>query len=88
MITPNSRMMRQTILHGFQRHFARKLDESELEERVRIEDGRVLAHSYQLGELFAMWMVPAGLVQFYDAEGNMLQTLDLTNAAPERRSAA
>jgi hypothetical protein len=81
-------MMRQTILHGFQRHFARTLDESELEERVRIEDGRVLAYSYQLEELFAMWMVPIGLVQFYDAEGNMLQTLDLTSAAAERRSAA
>lgn len=85
-ITPNE--MRQVVLSGFQRHRRRRLESAELDERVRVEDGRVVAYCYRAGNLFAMWLVQVGLVQFYDGAGNMLQTVDLISpAATDRRAA-
>ena len=36
-----------------------------------------MARSYRLRGYMAMWLVEVGIVQFYDAQGNMLETLNL-----------
>ncbi len=80
--------MRQVVLNCFQQHQTQELAGSDLDERARIEDGRVVAYSYRTDSLFAMWMIEIGLVQFYDQEGNMLRTIDLTaHVASDRRAA-
>ncbi len=80
--------MRQAVLRVFQHRLERVIPTTEFKERVRIEEGRLVAYSYRADDLFAMWMVPIGLVQFYDERGNMFQTFDLTAPAhPERRAA-
>jgi hypothetical protein len=33
--------------------------------------------SYQVQGYMAMWLLEVGIVQFYDAEGNMLATVNL-----------
>ncbi len=80
--------MRQLVLDGFQRHQQRKLVQGDLEQRVRVEAGKVVAYCYRAENLFAMWMVQIGLVQFYDGQGNLLQLLDLTAPETEVRRAA
>ncbi len=60
----------------------------ELEERVRVEQGRRVAHCYRAQGLFAMWMVEIGIVQLYDQSGNMLDTLSLLAARGQDRKAA
>mgnify|MGYP006299370001 CR=1 FL=1 len=85
-VSPNE--MRQVVRNGFQRHCTRVIFEEDVEECVRVEDGRVLAYCYYMDHLFAMWMVDIGLVQFYDDGGAMLQTLDLSVPAHQTRRAA
>jgi hypothetical protein len=50
---------------------------AELEEKLLIEEGRYFARSYLAGDLFAMWLIEVGVLQFYDADGNMLRTVNL-----------
>lgn len=89
MYTPLSPTeMRRMVLDGFQQHFSRKISGGDVEERVRIEEGKAVAYCYRTENLFAMWMVPIGLVQFYDDQGNMLHTLDLMAPVNHERRAA
>lgn len=50
---------------------------TDLEETLLIEEGRYIGRTYQVENLFAMWMIEVGILQFYDAEGNMLRTVNL-----------
>jgi len=38
--------------------------------------------------MFAMWMLEIGVLQFYDADGEMLQTMNLFNEQQPHRAAA
>ncbi len=48
-----------------------------LEETLLIDDGKYRARSYRIEGYMAMWLLSAGIVQFYDAEGKMLATVNL-----------
>ena len=61
---------------------------AELDETLLVDRGRCAARSYALGGLMAMWLVDINLLQFYDAEGNMLRTLSLSDRPQPRRRAA
>jgi hypothetical protein len=60
----------------------------ELAETLLIEDRRYLARSYRAGELWAMWLIDLGVVQFYNADGRMLRTLNLFHGLEPQRAAA
>jgi hypothetical protein len=80
--------VRELVWQVFVRLGAEPANLSELEETLMVEQGRCAARSYALGGLMAMWLVDVGLVQFYDADGNMLCTLSLRDQAEPRRRAA
>lgn len=63
------------------------LDVLELDERISIHDGKVVARSYRHDQLFAMWLVDVGLVQFYDGDGALLQSVNVLYSPPTRRAA-
>jgi hypothetical protein len=65
------------VIGMFERFRASPQNLFDLKETVRIEGGKPIARSYCVEGLMAMWMIGLGLVQFYDAEGNMLATLNL-----------
>ena len=48
-----------------------------MKENILIDAGRYVARSYRLEDYMAMWLIDVGIVQFYDAEGNMLCTINL-----------
>src|ERR1051325_3997843 len=50
---------------------------SDLHVTIRIDKGKCVARSYRVDGLMAMWMVEYGILQFYDAAGNMLRTINL-----------
>jgi hypothetical protein len=50
---------------------------ADLEETILIDDGKHAARSYRVQDYMAMWLLDVGIVQFYDAEGNMLATVNL-----------
>ncbi len=49
----------------------------DLEETILIDDGKCAARSYRVQDYMAMWLLGVGIVQFYDAEGNMLATVNI-----------
>ncbi len=61
---------------------------TDLDERIMLDDGRYVARSYRVDDYLAMWMIDVGLVQFYDADGNMLRTVNLFEEIEPQRMAA
>jgi hypothetical protein len=80
--------VRDIVLRVLERHHAAVQDVNELEERIRISDGRRVAHVFRTDGHMAMWMIEVGILQFYDAEGNMLETINLMRMSPAGRVAA
>jgi hypothetical protein len=80
--------VRDIVLRVLARHCGEVLGAAELEERIRISDGRRVAHVFRTEDYMAMWMIDVGLLQFYDAEGNMLETINLMVMSPAGRLAA
>jgi hypothetical protein len=60
----------------------------DLDETILIDDGRPLGRTYRAGGLMAMWLLEIGIVQFYDAEGAMLRTVNLLEELTPCRMAA
>jgi hypothetical protein len=74
------------------RHFlklgADAADVEDLQENIRIDRGRCVARCYRVAEMFAMWMIDVGVLQFYDVDGEMLHTVNLfTELQPQRVAA-
>jgi hypothetical protein len=67
---------------------ARVVTFHDLKETVVVDDGRYLARSYRADGYMAMWLVEIGIVQFYDAEGEMLATVNLFESFQPQRMAA
>jgi hypothetical protein len=86
--TISAARVRKLVVHHFSHHGVEVPRHHTLEERVRVEDGRQVAHCYRAGGLFAMWMVDIGLLQLYDQTGNMLDTLNLLSGTASTRKAA
>jgi hypothetical protein len=61
---------------------------ADLDERIMLDEGRYVARSYRVENFLAMWMIDVGLVQFYDANGNMLRTVNLFEEIEPQRMAA
>jgi hypothetical protein len=63
-------------------------DIEDLQENIRIDRGRCVARCYRVAEMFAMWLIDVGVLQFYDADGEMLHTVNLfTELQPQRIAA-
>jgi hypothetical protein len=74
------------------RHFlklgADVADVDDLQENIRIDRGRCVARCYRVAEMFAMWLIDVGVLQFYDADGEMLHTVNLFTELQPQRAAA
>ncbi len=62
--------------------------EEEIDETILIDQGRYVARSYRTQGYLAMWLVPVGIVQFYDELGTMLTTVNLFESLRPQRMAA
>jgi hypothetical protein len=63
-------------------------DLATLRETIPLDAGRYVARTYRAGDMMAMWLVEVGILQFYDADGNMLQTINLLDELKPIRLAA
>jgi hypothetical protein len=61
---------------------------NDLKETIFLSEGRCLARSYRASGLLAMWLIDDSIVQVYDAEGNMLQTINLSDQSSGQHRAA
>ena len=60
----------------------------EIDETILIDRGRYVARSYRMEGYMAMWLVGVGIVQFYDARGRMLTTVNLFDSLQPLKIAA
>jgi len=59
-----------------------------IDETILIDQGRYVARSYRAAGCLAMWLVSAGILQFYDHRGEMLTTINLFESLRPQRMAA
>ncbi len=58
------------------------------QDNNRNDRGRCVARCYRATEMFARWLIDVGVLQFYDADGEMLHTVNLfTELMPSRAAA-
>jgi hypothetical protein len=95
-VSPTAAEIRTVVLDMFRQvldkaevgtQFDQPVDD-QLDERLHIQDGRLVARSYRNDGLLAMWFIEVGLLQFYDADGKMLYTMNLLLRSPSHRAAA
>ena len=60
----------------------------EMQEKIRVDRHRVVARTYRVDRLMAMWLSEVGILQFYDADGRMLATIHLGPGGLPQRAAA
>jgi hypothetical protein len=84
-LEPQPTEMISVVVGMFERFGASPQTLFDLEETIQIEKGRHIARIYRVEGLMAMWLIGIGIVQFYDAEGNMLATMNvLKEAVPQQ----
>jgi len=82
------REIRKVVARVFQELGATADDLLAIDETLLIDGGRCAARSYAAGNLLAMWLCGVDILQFYDAQGNMLRTVSpFGETAPRRRAA-
>jgi len=87
-VAPHPDRIRTVVIEVFEEYGIVIRDLKDLNETLLIQNGRYHARSYRAGGLLAMWLIHAGLVQFYDADGTMLRTINLfRNLKPQAMAA-
>ena len=74
----NAADVREMVIRLFVELGADHDDSADLQENIRIDRGRCVARCYRATEMFAMWLIDCGVVQFYNADGEMLHTVNLS----------
>lgn len=87
-VEPKLHEVRRLALRFFAELGAARSALFDLEETILIDDGKYTARSYRVKGYMAMWLVSVGIVQFYDAEGNMLATVNLLTELKPLKMAA
>ena len=87
-VTPDPDRIRTIVFRTFLELDVREESLDDLDERLLLDGGRYIARSYRVEDFLAMWMIEVGLIQFYDAEGNMLRTVNVFEEIEPQRMAA
>jgi hypothetical protein len=77
--------VRETVIRIFRDYGASDADIAGMRDTHLIRDGHYCGRSFRTPSLMAMWM--GGFVQFYDAEGELLGSVDLTQKSRRQRAA-
>ncbi len=85
---PRPDEVRELVLATFERLDIYVDDPWDVDETILIDGGRYSARSYRYDGYMAMWLLSIGIVQFYDDEGNMLCTVNLSDEYEPQRMAA
>ena len=87
-LEPQPTEVLSVVVGMFERFGASPQSLFDLEETIQIDGGRHVARTYRVDGLMAMWLIGIGIVQFYDADGNMLATVNLLEKAVPQRMVA
>ena len=85
---PQSTDVLFAVVGMFERFGASPQSLFDLEERIQIDRSKHVARTYRVDGLMAMWLIGIGIIQFYDADGNMLATMNLLEKAVPQQMVA
>jgi hypothetical protein len=80
--------VRELVLRTFQDFGVPVFSTWDIDETILLDGGRYAARTYKVDGYMAMWLLAIGIVQFYDAEGSMLFTVNLLEEREPQRMAA
>mgnify|MGYP007073330270 CR=1 FL=1 len=87
-VSPHPAEIRDLVLRMFREFEPDSNDGEEFSENILIDEGRLVARTYRSPGLMAMWMIDVGIVQFYNADGDMLRTVNVFEEWEPHRAAA
>ncbi len=87
-VVPRSFEVRELVARIFRELGASSRSLLDIDETILIDNGDYVARTYRLDGMMAMWFVSGGIVQFYDAAGNMLRTINLFEELEPEKMAA
>ena len=87
-VAPQPEQIRQLVARTFEEFGVGVGDFRELNETLLVQRRCFVARSYRTKGLMAMWLLNAGIVQFYNADGKMLRTVNLFKRLTPRSVAA
>lgn len=87
-ISPHPAEIRDLVLRMFRDADPEFVDGDEFSENLLVDDGRLMARTYRSPGLMAMWMMDVGIVQLYNADGDMLRTINVFEECEPYRAAA
>ena len=87
-VEPGPNEVRRLVIQTLEELGASMPSLLDLEETLLIDEGKYAARSYRVHGYMAMWLIEVGIVQFYDAEGNMLATVNLLRELEPMQMAA
>lgn len=85
---PEPFRIRRMVAQVFQELGVKIEDLGNMGETLLVDDGRCAARSYYAGDMMAMWLVEARVLQFYDADGSPIRTFCLSRQEESQRKAA
>lgn len=88
IVSPPPAEVRQIVVRTYQEFGVEANVITDLNEIILLDEGRYLARSYRVEGFMAMWLIEEGILQFYDAEGTMLRTVNLFEELEPQRKAA
>ncbi len=87
-VSPQPVEIVQLVARTFREFGASACEVWEIDQTVLIDNGACQGRSYRADGLMAMWLIRAGIIQFYDSDGTMLRTINLfEELAPQRMAA-
>lgn len=88
IINPQPHYVRKLVVRTFAELGVTVHSASDLEETILGDETDHNGRSYRLGGYLAMWLVEVNILQFYDAEGRTLRTINLLKEPQGIKSAA
>jgi hypothetical protein len=86
MAVPHPDEVRQIVVRTFGELGVRR--SGDVQETIRIDVGHLLARTYKLGRMSAVWEIRSGLLRFFDARHNLLRSINLLEELSPQRMAA
>jgi len=76
-VEPQSREVRGLVVEVFRDFGVPAASLFDLEEDVVIGGGKYHGRTYRVDDLTARWLAASGVVEFYDADGRLLASVNL-----------
>jgi hypothetical protein len=88
MSSPHPALARKLVLETMARLGASPAEVADMSETLLVQEGQFYGRTYRAGDLLAMWLAGTTFAQFYSADGQLVEAVDLAEVRQVHRQAA